>query len=196
MNSTQENLFIVLHTMGNHWNYAKRYPEEFDYFQPSGTTAPISPPTARKRERILNSYDNSIRYADYIIDRVINTINKLDAVSSVAFLSDHGEDLFDAHPAKPDFHLDTSPTTLRVPLFIWTSAQYRQAYPEKQASLLENRTKKVGTENTFYTLLDLANVGISEDRPSKSLASSSFKESKQKYLGKRVRKGFLFSHLR
>lgn len=33
VNSMQENLFIVLHTMGNHWNYAKKYPKEFDFFQ-------------------------------------------------------------------------------------------------------------------------------------------------------------------
>lgn len=193
--SNKENLFIVLHTMGNHWNYAKRYPKSFDTFKPSGTTVSISRPSAETREAVINSYDNSILYADYVIDSVIKIIDKEKAVSSVAFLSDHGEDLFDYDHSMIDYHLSDSPITLHVPLFIWTSDPYRQAYPQKQQALQENRHKKIGTENTFYTLLDMANVGIMKEDSTKSLASPSFKDSDQKYVGGKSRKGLLYSNL-
>jgi glucan phosphoethanolaminetransferase (alkaline phosphatase superfamily) len=195
IHSNKENLFIVLHTMGNHWNYAKRYPKSFDTFKPSGTTVSISRPSAETREAVINSYDNSILYADYVIDSVIKIIDKEKAVSSVAFLSDHGEDLFDYDHSIIDYHLSETPITLHVPLFIWTSDLYRQVYPEKQQALQENLNKKVGTENTFYTLLDLANIGILKEDSTKSLASPSFKDSDQKYVGGKVRKGFLYSDL-
>ncbi|AHM59454.1 hypothetical protein D770_05955 [Flammeovirgaceae bacterium 311] len=193
--SSNENLFIVMHTMGSHWNYARRYPEEFDVFKPSGLTVPISRPSADNREAVSNSYDNSILYADYIIDSAIDIIDRSDVVSSVMFLSDHGEDLFDDDPSQIDYHLSVSPITLRVPLFIWTSDLYQQQYPQKQQALRENLNKKIGGENTFYTLLDIANVGIIKDDSLKSLASPGFRDSEQKYVGSEVRKGFLYSEL-
>jgi glucan phosphoethanolaminetransferase (alkaline phosphatase superfamily) len=193
--SSKENLFIVLHTMGNHWNYAKRYPEEFDVFKPSGTSISIARPSADNREAVSNSYDNSILYADYIIDSAIRIIDESDAASAVTFLSDHGEDLFDANPAKIDYHLSESPITLRVPLFIWTSELYRELYPRKHQALLKNRRKKIGGDNTFHTLLDIANVGIIKEDATKSLAGFSFRDSEQKFVGSEVRKGFFYSSL-
>ena len=195
LHSDEKNVYVVLHTIGNHWNYAKRYPASFDFFKPSGTTIDICRPKAQKRIAVSNSYDNSILYADYIIDSVINMVKRMNAISSVTFLSDHGEDLFDAHPAIIDFHLTESPTTLHVPLFIWTSDLFREVYPEKQQALLANKNRKVGAENTFYTLLDLANLSISKEDPTKSLASPNFIDSQQKYLSKEIKKGKVFSNL-
>ncbi|AHM63521.1 hypothetical protein D770_26390 [Flammeovirgaceae bacterium 311] len=196
LHTLQEDLFIVLHTMGNHWDYSKRYPKEFDHFRPSGKTVSIRKPTAHNRDAVINSYDNSLLYADYIIDSVINTISKHNVVSAVKFLSDHGEDLYDACSTKVDFHLKESPHTLHVPLFIWTSDLYRHLYPDKQKSLICNKDKKVGPENTFYTLLDLANIGIQEDEPFKSLANADYQDSEQKYLENSTRKSSLYSNLR
>ncbi|WP_224997329.1 phosphoethanolamine transferase [Cesiribacter sp. SM1] len=192
---TDDNLFIVLHTIGNHWDYSKRYPASFDYFTPSGKTVNIGKPCLKNRQAVINSYDNSILYADFFIDSVINTIKKHDVVSAVKFLSDHGEDLFDTHASRIDFHLSESPQTLHVPLFIWTSHKFTQHYPQKHKALIENKDKKVGAENTFYTLLDLANIGIKQDDSTRSLASCSFIEREQKYLSNTDRMPLLYSRL-
>lgn len=177
------NLFIVVHTMGNHWDYSQRYPPEFDLFQPSGYTETINPPHAGVREALLNSYDNSIAYADHIIDSVITMVNKDAGVSSVTFISDHGEDLFDADPEKIDFHFRPSAATLRVPLFMWSSESYKKMFRQKWTHLEGNTRSKVGAGNLFHTLIDLANLRMAAFDSTRSMAHPSFVAGAQKFFG-------------
>lgn len=185
-------LFVVLHTMGSHWDYSRRYPDYFDYYQPSGYTTTISPPEKDKRQAISNSYDNSILYADYVIDSAIHITDRQDALSYVMYLSDHGEDLFDAASERINFHLSASPVTLHVPLFLWTSRRYREAYPDKQAAIVQNKNKKIGSENTFFSLLDLADIDFKGNDLTKSIASPSFVGSIQKYFNNNDQKGHFY----
>jgi glucan phosphoethanolaminetransferase (alkaline phosphatase superfamily) len=183
LRADEKDLFIVMHTMGNHWEYSQRYPPEFDKFQPSGYTQSINPPDAANREALLNSYDNSILYADYIVDSVISTVKAHAAVSAVTYISDHGEDLYDANPEQIDFHFRPSAATLKVPLFVWTSDEYQTTYPEKVSNLRGNVSEKIGTENIFHTLLDMANITIRNNDTSKSIANPDFEPSEQKFYG-------------
>jgi glucan phosphoethanolaminetransferase (alkaline phosphatase superfamily) len=177
------NLFIVLHTMGSHWEYSRRYPPEFDVFQPSGYTQSINPPDALHRDAILNSYDNSILYADHFIHSVITSVKTRADVAVVTYISDHGEDLFDRDPGQMDFHFRPSAATLRVPLFVWTSASYNNIFPQKRRNLEANRSEKIGTENIFYTLLDIANIRTESFDSTKSFANGYFLPSQQKFYG-------------
>lgn len=175
------NLFIVLHTMGNHWDYSQRYPPEFDLFHPSGYTENINPAHAGVREALLNSYDNSIAYADHIIDSVIAMVNNDAGISSVTFISDHGEDLFDADPGKIDFHFRPSAETLRVPLFIWSSESYKKMFPQKWRYLEGNARCKVGAGNLFHTLIDVANLRMAAFDSTRSLAHPAYTARAQKF---------------
>lgn len=181
IHADRQNLFIVLHTMGNHWGYSRRYPAKFDVFKPSGKISPEKAYDMTDEESVLNSYDNSILYADYIIDSVIRIVKKQEAVSYVTFLSDHGEELFDHHPGRLEFHQAANPATLHVPFFLWTSDRYRQHYPGKMQAIMNNRNKKIGVKNVFYSLLDLANIGFPEMDESKSIADPAFHGGDQKY---------------
>ena len=179
----KRNLFIVLHTMGNHWEYSRRYPEEFDFFQPSGRTVSINPPDQFNREALLNSYDNSIRYADHFIYNVIRKVEAQADIASVMFISDHGEDLYDSFPERPDFHFRPSSATLRVPLFVWTSKSYNSIFPAKRLNMEANVSKRIGTENIFYTLADMANITMEGFDPTKSISHTVFVPSEQKFYG-------------
>ena len=119
--------------------------------------------------------------ADYIIDSVIRIVEKQEAVSYVTFLSDHGEELFDNHPGELEFHNKASTSTLHVPFFLWTSEDYRQHYPGKMQAIENNRNKKTGADNVFYTLLDLANIDFAGMDDTKSIAYPAFRASDQKY---------------
>lgn len=187
-------LFVVLHTMGNHWQYNCRYPPEFDVFQPSQYVGTNNPTHAVNREAIENSYDNSILYADYFVHSVIQMVNKSADVSAVIYVSDHGEDLFDAYDDHPDFHFRPSAATLRVPLFIWTSELYKNVFSAKRKHLVDNLSQKIGTENIFYTVTDIANITIDGFDSTKSFAHARFIPSQQKYYGD-DRRGHLFSKL-
>lgn len=177
------NLFVVLHTMGNHWEYSRRYPAAFDVFKPSGKTVAVNASGGLNREPIVNSYDNSILYADYLIDSVINLVNSRAELSTVMYVSDHGEDLFDKYSDRSDFHFNPSAATLRVPLFVWTSASYSKYFPEKRKNLEANQARSIGAENIFYTLGDIANIRMEGFDSTRSFAHKAFIPSKQKYYG-------------
>lgn len=181
INSDNKSLFVVLHTMGNHWDYSRRYPDKFNVFTPSGQDYPIGERGVNNKDLISNAYDNSIVYADFIIDSVISMVEKLQAVSYVAFLSDHGEELFDNGAEELRFHTQITPSTLHVPFFLWVSDLYKHFYPEKVLAILNNRKKSIGADNVFYSLLDMANITFDGMDTSKSIASNAFQVSPQKY---------------
>ena len=181
VHADRQDLFIVLHTMGNHWAYSRRYPGRFDLFKPSGQAYPEKAYDMTDQESVSNSYDNSILYADYIIDSVIHMVEEQEAVSYVSFLSDHGEEIFDNHSGELNFHKNVCAATLHVPFFLWTSEGYRQHYPGKMQAMINNRDKKTGADNVFFTLLDLANIDFAGMDETKSIAHPAFRASDQKY---------------
>lgn len=90
-NITKETL-IVLHTMGSHGpTYFKRYPDKFKKFTPACDTANLQDCT---QEQIINTYNNTIVYTDYIIASLIETLKKHNELQSgMLYVSDHGESL-------------------------------------------------------------------------------------------------------
>ncbi len=88
-----KDILIVLHQMGNHGPaYYKRYPKEFEKFQPVCKTNQLEECT---REEIVNAYDNTLLYTDYFLSRVIGFLKGYDTSHNTAMLyfSDHGESL-------------------------------------------------------------------------------------------------------
>ena len=58
---------VVLHMMGSHGPaYYKRYPATFERFQPACKESQFS---RCERSEIINSYDNTIVYTDYVLSR-------------------------------------------------------------------------------------------------------------------------------
>lgn len=63
IDSLPDNLFVVMHTYGSHFNYKERYPKEFVHFTPDDATEV----EVKNRNQLINAYDNSIRYTDYFL---------------------------------------------------------------------------------------------------------------------------------
>lgn len=169
--------FIIIHTLGSHFRYNYRYPEEFNKFKPSLTrdlslenTSNIS-----KKQELINSYDNSILFTDYVLNNFIQQLKKENAVSYLYYISDHGENLYDDETEKL-LHAYIKPTRyeMEIPLFIWTSNLYRKTYPQKNIYLNKHISKKIEASNTFHTLLDLANIKYPLEKLTKSFANKKF----------------------
>jgi len=166
----ERRVLVVLHMAGSHYNYNARYPPEYQKFRPvlhgdCYNLIWLTSVDQNCKEQSINSYDNSILYADYFISSVIDTIELMSSVSAVVFLSDHGEDLFDD---ERNLFLHGSPDGTRyqfhVPMFIWLSESYRSAYPEKADSILAHKGRSLGSDNVFFSILDMANIGyVAED---------------------------------
>lgn len=86
------NNLYVLHLQGSHGPaYHKRYPDNFRRFTPTCDTNELSKCT---QEEILNTYDNTLYYTDWIIEELIDVAAEVnDYTTAVLYLSDHGESL-------------------------------------------------------------------------------------------------------
>jgi glucan phosphoethanolaminetransferase (alkaline phosphatase superfamily) len=177
-------VLIVLHTLGSHFRYNFRYPDQYEKFKPSlKGTFDYALISSKNKKLFVNTYDNSILYTDFFLSNTINKINRLKAVSAFIYVADHGENLFDTSEnivfhggskfTKYDFH---------VPFFVWTSNKYNKQYPEKAACLRQNKDKKLDTSHIFYSLLDIANITFPEQILTKSIASGVLQEDSLRFI--------------
>ncbi len=164
--------FIVLHTLGSHLEYRRRYPEAFEHFRPTlDAVDPIGHHDADYRKRLDNTYDNSILYTDFFLSETLAALKASGRpLATLLYVSDHGEDLYDggcdhwAHGAR-------TLAGLRVPLFVWYSAQFERTFPGKVAALAGHRTLPLTTAAVFPTLIDAAGIELAGPSPAENLLS-------------------------
>lgn len=185
-------LFVVLHTYGSHFNYQERYPRSFAYFKPDSRSEAKS----ENRRDLLNAYDNTIRYTDYILHGIIKRLQKWEQVqtktdgvycqptSAMLYTSDHGENIFD-----DDRHLflhaapKASDYELHVPFIIWTSEGFGKQYPDILKALGENRSKQVQSSlSAFHTMLGIGGIQTRYRKDEYSVASEKYHPLKLLYL--------------
>ena len=185
-------LFVVLHSYGSHFNYQERYPRSFAYFKPDSR----SEAKPENRRDLLNAYDNTIRYTDYILHGIIERLQKWEGVqtktdgvydqptSAMLYTSDHGENIFDderclflhAAPKASDYEL-------HVPFIIWTSEGFSKQYPDILKALGENRTKQVQSSlSAFHTMLGIGGIQTHYRQDEYSMASDKYHPVKLLYL--------------
>ena len=156
---------IVLHTLGNHWNYSHRYPKEFDKWQPSlfGISNPVYT-DLKIKQQLNNSYDNSILYTDWFLSQVIHTLKTANQLTSMMYVSDHGQTLYDG-ACNLAFHGHNTQYEFHVPALVWFSDLYKTTFPSKLEQLVRNRRARLTTENMFDSLLDMADIRYDTERP-------------------------------
>ncbi|HEU4843117.1 MAG TPA: phosphoethanolamine transferase [Burkholderiaceae bacterium] len=170
---------IVLHSLGNHWNYSQRYPKAFDQWQPSlfGVDKPVYTDTKIKPQ-LNNSYDNSILYTDWFLAQAIDTLKQTGQLGALVYVADHGQTLYDGS-CNLAFHGHNTQFEFHIPAFVWYSDQYRERYPEKVRQLLRHRKARLATENMFHTLLDLGDIDYPGERLEWSFVNARFKQHKR-----------------
>lgn len=190
IDSLPDNLFIVLHTYGSHFNYKERYPKEFAHFTPDDATEV----EVKNRDQLINAYDNSIRYTDYFLHHLIATLDSTGAYTALYYSPDHGEDLLD-DDRKRFLHASPHPTyyQLHIPLFLWFSETYRNARPQQYETAIANQSKPVSTNVAFHTLLDIASIQTPYLNPERSLINPEFKTERRMYLNDHDRPVFYYN---
>lgn len=172
--------FIVLHTYGSHFNYKERYPAEQAFFLPD---MPVDA-EVKYKDNLINAYDNSIRYTDNFLVRLIDMLREQHVNSALIYTSDHGEDIFDDNR---HLFLHASPVPsyyqIHVPFFIWMSDNYRQRYPSLLEAAQANRQKNVSSSASFFqTMLEIGGVETPYRNDSLSVTSALFIERPRVYL--------------
>ncbi|MDD4722433.1 MAG: phosphoethanolamine transferase [Acidaminococcaceae bacterium] len=159
---TNRNNFIVLHLKGSHYNYQSRYPKSFAKFgNPS-------------KYNVVDNYNNSICYTDYILQEIQQYAAENMNLHSMVYFSDHGD--VPNRRRQPDF---SGFGGLRIPLFVYLSAEYKKMFPDT-ARALRNNTDKYFTNDLIYELMcGLLQVKSGNYDSKNSIATEDYKWSRE-----------------
>ena len=175
--------FFVIHLMGSHSMYNRRYPEEYGKFKEKDEKTKNENSESKKAKFIRARYDNSILYTDYVLNEIIKRVENMDAIC--IYLSDHGEDVYD----DKDFagHEETSPSRfmIEIPFIIWTSPTFRQSHPEFDAKISAAVDKPFMTDDMIHFLMDIMKIETEDFDPTLSPFNPKYNsQRKRTYSGK------------
>lgn len=164
---------IVVHLLGTHMKYDHRYPKAFDTFR----SAQGLPKLNRDDYQVeaINSYDNAIRYNDWILSQLITTLKAKRQHSLLVYFSDHGEDVYDSAPYTFQGRNEGAPTLpmYSIPFMIWHSSDWfnrNTVFADRQPH------RQYDNADFIYTFADLAGLSFDEFNASESLVNTAFLE--------------------
>ncbi|RKV84795.1 MAG: phosphoethanolamine transferase, partial [Bacteroidetes bacterium] len=101
-------------------SYSKKYPPQFETFSPVCNGVELSKCSA---EELMNAYDNTIVYTDYILHKIIEDLKSLtDYKSTMIFVSDHGESLGEKNLYMHGVPMKFAPKEqYEIPFIVWVS---------------------------------------------------------------------------
>ena len=164
---------IFVHLMGSHLNYASRYPKDFEFFT-NADDIPDAPWRNAKSKTFINKYDNSIRYTDHVLSRMIALLKKNVENAALVYFSDHGEEVYDSLAQRGHANALKSPYYFDIPFVVWLSEGYRGVLGEK-AARWKTYTGRPAVNSMFpYAAADLAGIGMDDENKNSSVLSDGF----------------------
>lgn len=151
--STQDKLFIVLHTTTSHGpTYNKKYPPEFEVFTPVCNTVEMSKAVP---EELMNAYDNTIVYTDYLVHSVIEILKQNpQRRSCMIYVSDHGESLGEGNLYMHGVPMSMAPKEqIEIPFIVWTSdneLKIKELEEVEQYHVFHSVLNFLGIESPIY----------------------------------------------
>jgi heptose-I-phosphate ethanolaminephosphotransferase len=145
---------IVLHLMGNHSLYHKRYPSAWNYFTES----------TNQRQTTINEYNNAVRYNDYVVNAFFDTLQQYTQAhpsshNAALYFSDHGENVYDENDAVGHDYTGQLPKVqVEVPFLFWSS----QKHPilQSQNTWKQNLTIPFLTDDLDHILYHLSGFNL------------------------------------
>lgn len=148
--SPKHKVLIILHTSTSHGpQYASKYPKEFEVYKPVAKNVEEG---EKNVGMLVNAYDNTIRYTDFLLDSLINTLRTMsDWKTAMIFISDHGESLGEKKMFMHGLPMKLAPKEqYEIPFLVWTSENYR-TYKSKLPAVLEQHY-------IFHSVLNLLSI--------------------------------------
>lgn len=150
--------WIGLHLMGSHFAYENRYPSSHSHFHASDVEK-ANPRSwmGKKQYAVEAQYDNSIRYTDSIVGKMINILEKQQKPSVLIYLSDHGENVYNDRD-----YCGRDLTSVRIPFIIYTNDAFRLNNPDLTEALENSKARKISSANLAYALMSLTGTECPE----------------------------------
>ncbi|HEY7642797.1 MAG TPA: phosphoethanolamine--lipid A transferase [Steroidobacteraceae bacterium] len=154
LQTLQQDTVVVFHAIGSHGPaYSERYPPQFEVFKPACRSNELQSCT---HQEIVNAYDNSIAYTDYVLSRQIELLRaSSDRVDGMLiYASDHGESLGEQGIYLHGMPYGFAPRVQKeVPMLLWASAGYLQRTGLSIACMRAHSHDAVSHDNLYHTVL-------------------------------------------
>ncbi|HKU16782.1 MAG TPA: phosphoethanolamine--lipid A transferase [Steroidobacteraceae bacterium] len=145
---------VVFHAIGSHGPaYSERYPPQFEIFKPACRSNELQRCTTQE---IVNAYDNSIAYADYVLSQQIGLLqaNAERFDSMLIYASDHGESLGEQGIYLHGMPYSFAPRAQKeVPMLVWASDGYLQRTGLSMSCVRARSHAAVSHDNLYHTVL-------------------------------------------
>ncbi len=145
--NSDTNNFYLLHLKGSHFPYITKTPSDFKN---------------NCDKENLNSYDCSVKYADFLNAKILNLAKNTNSL--VIFLSDHGESLGENGFYTHGLPIEVAPEEqTHIPLFFWASKGLlnNKKFEQLWVNLKRNQARKIDQTYMFHTILGCS--GASSD---------------------------------
>ncbi len=142
--SKKNKILVILHTSTSHGpTYNQKYPKEFEKFSPVCQSVELA---NCSHQELVNAYDNTIVYTDYILAKLIGQLKELKGYkTSMIFISDHGESLGENNLYMHGIPASIAPKEqLDIPFIVWHSAGSRTI----------RNSQEYSQQNIFHSVLD------------------------------------------
>jgi lipid A ethanolaminephosphotransferase len=150
---------VVLHQQGSHGPaYYKRSPTAFKQFLPECDDAAVE---RCSRESIVNAYDNTILYTDFVLSQLIGLLEPAAGRFDVAMLyvSDHGESLGEGGLYLHGLPWLFAPSEqTHVPMLMWLSSDFGAERGIDRACLEQRRHESHSHDHLFHSVLGLFDI--------------------------------------
>ena len=142
--SKKNKILIILHTSTSHGpTYYKKYPPKFNKFKPVCKVVELGKCT---QEELINAYNNTIVYTDYILATLINKLKQLVEYNSLMlYVSDHGESLGEKNLYMHGIPKSIAPKEqLDIPFIVWQSNDFKKL----------KKNEFLSQHHVFHSVLD------------------------------------------
>ena len=171
IDSMKGDWLIVFHIIGSHGpSYHKRYPPEFRKLEPD---CPRNDIENCSHEALVNSYDNTIVYSDYVVSQLIQMLKRYGDRfdTGLLYVSDHGESLGESGLYLHGIPWAFAPKEQKhVPMQVWFSPGLTAAKRIDLACLQKDAQEgEFSHDNLFSSMLGLFDVKTEVYDPSLDL---------------------------
>ena len=158
--SPKDKVLIVVHTSTSHGpKYADKYPDEFEVYKPVAENIEEG---EKNLPLLVNAYDNTIRYTDFLLDSLINTLRSMtDWHSAMLFVSDHGESLGENNVFMHGLPMKLAPRVqYEIPFLVWVSDNFRTCKPvsDRQKAPKGPLPEVLDQHYVFHSVLNLLSI--------------------------------------
>jgi len=165
---------VFIHLVGSHTEYSERYTKEYSYFNNKIIPIPYGKDLCSNQKKIIDEYDNSVRYNDHIIATIIELVKAQCEYSWVLYFSDHGDELFEYRDMFGHQGMKFSKYMCEIPFILWVSDKYKAANRELFTKLPGYLNRAYSTEDVIHTISSLSKLKYADFYPSRSILSDSF----------------------